>query len=398
MSVLCVIGTLFVFYGNFLKKEFNEHSFSCSYFPKCSGCKRQTDVRNPEVWIEICEFFTKVSSIQPELISKEITGWRSKAKLAVRGSFDHPKIGLFEEGSHNVIDLKRCPLHYPVMDEALDEIRREIKECKIDPYQEKGHLGRLRYLQMLVDRKTLKIQLTLVIKGTFLEENERAFVKQLYNEGRFHSIWINYLPEKTNSIFGNSWDLVEGEEDFFQEINGIFCAFHPSCFSQAHLSLFDDMISFVNSLVEEGKRVLELYAGVGCIGLSLAATAEKVILVESSLHAEKCFKKTLEKLSDRMKEKCYFLTSKVEDMDLNLQAVDVILVDPPRKGLSIECKKQIVQSDATQLIYISCGYESFMRDCKEFLAQNWELETAKGFLLFPGTNHVEIIANFKKLE
>ncbi len=371
----------------------NKFNISCDYFPKCSGCTRQVDVRNPEIWKEICAFFEKIASFRPDLSSKEITQWRSRAKLAVRGTSQNPLIGLFEQGSHNVIDMKKCPLHYPVMDEALGEIRKAIRECKVDPYQEKGHLGRLKYLQMTVDNQTLKIQLALVFNGKLLEENEKAFVKQLYKTGRFHSIWANYHPEKTNSIFNfESWELIEGEKNFFQKIKEISFAFHPSCFSQAHISFFEEMIDYIDSLVESKKSLFELYSGVGCIGLSLAYKAAKVILVESSPHAKSCFEKTVESLSKDIQEKCFFLSSKAEEADL--QEAEIILVDPPRKGLSIECKKNIFSSNATQLVYISCGYESFMRDCTEILEKGWKLENAKGFLLFPGTNHVEIVASF----
>ncbi len=328
-------------------------------------------------------------------MSKEITHWRSKAKLAVRGTFQNLLIGLFEQGSHAVVDLKNCPLHYPIMDGALFEIRKGIKEHKVDPYVEKGHLGRLKYLQMFTDLKTLKIQLTLVFNGKTLQENERAFVKQLYTSGIFHSIWANYHPEKTNSIFSSSWQLLEGEEDFFQEIRGICFAFHPSCFAQAHIPLFEEMISYIDSLVAENKSILELYAGVGCIGVSLAYKAKKVTLIESSPYAKDCFEKTIKRLSLEIQQKCSFLSGKVEEIDL--EDTDVILVDPPRKGLSKECKEKIFKSEATQLIYISCGYESFMRDCSEILEKGWELKDAKGFLLFPGTNHVEIVASFQKL-
>jgi 23S rRNA (uracil-5-)-methyltransferase RumA len=378
-----------------LKNTFDHSSFSCEYFPKCSGCTRQIDVRNPEVWKEICSFFEKVAFFKPQLVSKEIIHWRSRAKLAVRGTYSYPLIGLFKKGSHDVTDIKSCPLHVPVMDEAIEEIRKRIKECKLDPYQEKGHLGRLKYLQMTVDPKTLKIQLVLVFNGNRLEENEKAFVKLLYKTGKFHSIWVNLHPEKTNSIFNlEAWELIEGKNDFFRTIKEISFAFHPSCFSQAHISLFEEMIDYVDSLVESKKSIFELYAGVGCIGLCLAHKAKKLTLVESSPYAKSSFEKTMQSVSKDIQEKCFFLNSKVEEVDL--QDAEIILVDPPRKGLSKECKEKIFKTDTKQLIYISCGYESFIRDCSEILEKGWKLASAKGFVLFPGTNHVEIIASFQR--
>lgn len=369
--------------------------FTCPLFSTCSGCKIIQDVRSPEIWREMLDFFKGIYPFDLELVSDEITHWRSRAKLAVRGSFQNPKIGLFEEGSHKVVDMGSCPMHYPNMDKALEEIRKEITKCQVKPYEEIGHKGRLRYFQMVIQKTTGKIQLSLVFNSKELEKNEIEFVKQLYKTGFFHSIWINYLPEKTNTILGNQWELLEGEEDFFQKIGAHSFAFHPSCFAQAHLTVFEKMIAYVGSLIENDKSLLELYAGVGCIGLSLAHKSRELTLVESSPLAKSCFEKSLNLQSIEIQKKCTFLSKKVEEIDDAL--AEVILVDPPRKGLSKECKEKIFRSDAKQLIYISCGPESFMRDCKEILEKGWEIQSAKGFLLFPGTNHVEMIASFQKL-
>jgi tRNA/tmRNA/rRNA uracil-C5-methylase (TrmA/RlmC/RlmD family) len=363
-------------------------SFSCSIFPKCSGCSFQEHVTSPKVWEQIVDC-CGVS----QLIYGDLTSWRSRAKLAVRGSVDRPCIGLFEEDSHDVVNLQHCPLHYPVMNEALETIRMQMKVCKIEPYREKEHKGRLRYLQMVSDRK--KIQLSLVWNGDALEEKEKFFVKQLYNAGMFHSIWSNYHPKKSNTIFGDFWNLEEGEEDFFQNIHGKSFIFHPSNFAQAHLSLFEKMLDYIDGLVSDGKFVIDLYSGVGCIGLFLAEKSKKVMLVESSFYAKKSFEKTLERFSESVKKKCLFITNPVEDVDIS--DGDVILVDPPRKGLSKKCKEKIFTSQAKQLIYVSCGPDSFIRDYREILREGWILEEYKGFLLFPGTDHVEIVASFLRI-
>ena len=369
------------------------NSFSCHLFPTCSGCKSQKEVRNPPVLEEIQKFFQGLQC-EIKLISGEITGWRSKAKLAVRESEKEPLIGLFQEESHQVVDLEECPLHYVEMNHALKMIRNQIKTFGIRAYHEKKHEGRLRYIQIVFSPKTLTLQLSLVFNAIALEEEEKQFVKRLYKEGLFYSIWVNFCPDKTNSIFGKKWELLEGEEDFFQEIRGISFCFHPSCFSQAHLPLFEKMISYVDDLIPKNKTILELYAGVGCIGLSLAHTAKKVVLVESSPFAKNSFEKSCSK---ELRDKCTFISGMVEDLSLPWQEAEVIIVDPPRKGLSKQCKNKIFQSNATQLVYVSCGYDSFMRDCKEILEKGWTLEAAQGFLLFPGTNHVELIAGFKKV-
>lgn len=369
---------------------------SCDFFPKCPGCKKQKDVCNPPIWKIIQDFFISKGFLTPQkLISGEIISWRSKVKLAVRGTVDCPKIGLFEEKSHRIVDITSCPLHYPVMDEAGLLIRQEMKNHRVIPYQEESSTGRLRYLQMVVNRSDLRIQLTLVVNGNHLLENEIAFLGEIQKNPIFHSIWVNFLPGSTNTVIGKDWQLVFGEEDFWQEIRGISFCFHPSCFSQAHVFVFEQMIFFIETLLNEGVCILELYAGVGCIGLLLARKAANVVLVESSPKARACFEKTLSKLEKRLFDKCTFISASVEEGNFSWSA-DVILVDPPRKGLSRKCKEKIFFSSAKQVIYISCGPESFMRDCEEFLAEGWILHQTQSFLLFPGSDHVEIIASFKK--
>ncbi len=381
---------------NKLRTGFPTMDITCSLFPRCSGCKLQKNVRMPPVWKQLMDFFS-IKNITPKLISKEITEYRSKVKLAVRGSFSSPQIGLFMEGTHKVLDMPFCPLHYPVMDEAFALIRKKITQYEIVPYEEEGSTGCLRYIQMMVNIKMNKIQLTLVFNSDNLEENEVEFITDIYNSGYYHSIWVNFLPGSTNTILGDKWKLLHGEEDFWQEILGIRFYFHPSCFSQAHLSIFEEMLKYLDSLVIEGSSVLELYAGVGCIGLYLAQKSSKMVLVESSLEAEECFKKTTSKLSEEISKKCTFFSSSVEDMVFPTEKIDVLIVDPPRKGLSKKCKEKIELLKPTKLLYVSCGPISFMRDCEELLKSGWILNQARGFLLFPGTDHAEIIASFERV-
>ena len=381
---------------NRLRTEFPTKDITCSLFPRCSGCKLQKNVRLPPVWKEITDFFEQ-KNIIAELVSREITEYRSKAKLAVRGSTTFPQIGLFMEGTHKVMDMPFCPLHYPIMDKATALIKEKMVQYEIVPYEESGSKGCLRYIQMMVNRKTNKLQLSLVVNGENLSEKEFKFIQDIYESGSFwHSIWVNFLPGSTNTILGNNWKLLHGEEEFWQELLGIDFYFHPSCFSQAHLSVFEEMLKYIDFLVPKASSVLELYAGVGCIGLYLAQKASKVVLVESSIKAQECFEKTASKLSEEISRKCTFFSSSVEDMIFPIEKIDILIVDPPRKGLSKKCKEKINLLQPTQLIYVSCGPISFIRDSKELLEKGWILNKARGFLLFPGTDHAEIIASFTR--
>lgn len=139
------------------------NSFSCSIFPRCSGCSLQKNVCSPPVLEELSHFFLKLG-VPLELVSEKITAWRSKAKLAVRGTKQDPSIGLFAKGTHEVIPMNSCPLHYPIMNEALALIYEEMTRFGIDPYEENGS-GRLRYLQLFLEERTNRVQLSLVFNA-----------------------------------------------------------------------------------------------------------------------------------------------------------------------------------------------------------------------------------------
>jgi tRNA/tmRNA/rRNA uracil-C5-methylase (TrmA/RlmC/RlmD family) len=111
-------------------KEFS----TCSF---CKSCRLAEDDSQPPCYQDICSF---LESAIP-LISQNKTGWRLKARLAVRGTVNDPKIGLFREGTHEVIDMAYCPAHHPSINEATLLLRESMQRLQILPYDEKRGLG-----------------------------------------------------------------------------------------------------------------------------------------------------------------------------------------------------------------------------------------------------------------
>lgn len=373
-------------------------TLKCEYFPLCSGCQIQGVVSSPPIWSEIQNFFNRCApNVNISLKTKEITHWRCRSKLAVRGSADLPQIGLFKKGSHEVVSIPTCPLHHPAINAAYDKVRTVMIAQKIEPYLEEKETGILRYLQFVVDRKTRLIQLTIVVNRSGRDPLLDSFVKQLYRIGGFHSIWINFQPAQTNRIFGNEWVLMEGEPYLWERVGGVDCAFHPACFGQAHLSMYEEVLKRIREWTQPQKRIIELYAGIGTIGLNLAATAEKVTVVEINPYAAECFHLSRLRLAIDLQTKISMHIAPSEVALPMIAEHEIIIVDPPRKGLDDKVIKNICHSDrASQLIYLSCGPQSFQSDCEKLIANGWKIEHAEGYLFFPGCDHVEILCSFKK--
>lgn len=370
----------------------------CGYFPLCSGCEIQDEVVHPPIIQVVTNYFKSIDpSLEIPLHYKEIIGWRSRSKLAVRGSYQHPEIGLFKKGSHEVVPIPDCPLHHLAINKAYTVVRQLMIEMKIPAYDEEKGTGLIRYLQFVVERKSRRVQLTITINRQGKDPLIERFIKQLYKESMFLGIWVNYQSESINRIFGPSWELVAGEPYLWESLCGINFALHPACFAQAHLSLFEDILKKIQECILPNKTVVEIYAGIGMIGLSVAHKVKKLICSEINPYAEECFHLTRLQLKPELQKKVSFLCASADKCLHLIDEAEVIIVDPPRKGVDPHLLHHILHSSTcTQLIYLSCGFLSFQKDCDQLLKAGWKIEKAEAYLLFPGTNHVETLCIFKR--
>ncbi|MBX7067021.1 MAG: hypothetical protein K1X28_07305 [Parachlamydiales bacterium] len=342
---------------------------ACPHFSLCSGCELP-EPYNPPVWQEALAFFRE-NGVEPEFVSDGFSQTRMKAKLAIRNG---PALGLFKKGTHEVLSIPKCLVHHPSINKAAAILQEEISRQKVEPYDEARRCGVLRYAQFFVEAKTGRVQLALVATKEI-----EAFCKVLAKHDIWHSIWQNIHTQPTNAIFGSTWKCLHGEPFLWQPIGSHSFPFHPAAFSQAHFPLFEKMIQKIDSWIEPNQRIIELYAGVGAIGLSLKASS--LALVENNPFAHLSFQQMQRNVP-------YFC---IDAKEAELSGYDVTIVDPPRKGLDPEIIPKIVSPN---LIYVSCQFSSFQRDAKKLLELGWKLKKGAGFLLFPGTNHVEIVAQF----
>jgi len=374
----------------------------CSHFSLCSGCSINEFVDTPPVLKDVERFFGS-KGIQVHLHSGNATGWRYRAKLAIRGTATQPVIGLFEEGSHQVIDIPFCKVHHPAINQAVEYLRHFIKAEQIEPYSEQTCSGELRYVQVIVERSSGKVQLSLVwnakdAKDPQIKKRMRSLAQLgdlKENPGFWHSFWLNFNVRRDNVIFGEKWLLIEGEEYLWEKFGNTDICFHPASFAQANLDLFELMLKKIKQHVFEHDSIVEFYAGVGVIGLSLIDKCRKIVCCEVVPEAKRCFENSRSKLLPALADKIAFQLGSVEKMLHLLAEGQTVIVDPPRKGIHKSLLKALQQETSiNKIIYISCGWPAFQRDCDALLFGGWKLKLAEAYLFFPGSNHIEILCMF----
>lgn len=381
-------------------KDFSTLINNCPHFNACSGCTLK-DIYDLSTWKEVVSFIKDANSeLTPILYANDFKSSRSKAKLAVQKKEEEILIGLYKEFTHEVIDIPNCLLHHPSINIAITEIKKALKKFNLSIYDQKNKKGLVRYLQLFVQKNSGKVQVSFVLNTNEIKAlgDLKDFFNYLLSQSKniFHSIWINLNEKDSNAIFSDRWQLLFGEEYFWQKIKKVELPFHPMSFSQSNLELYERLIEKIEEEISflelKRKNILELYAGNGSIGLNLAHRSNKMVLVESNPFSMIFFDKIALK---KEFENIIFLNKEVRELENEIDESDIIIADPPRKGLDPEIIKKLLVKDAGYFIYISCNFKTFKRDT-EILKPHWKIRKAHGFLFFPGTEHIEIMAVFEK--
>lgn len=366
----------------------------CVHFPLCSGCSINDNVDKPPIYDPASQFFRSLG-VSFIINAGSPIKWRYRAKLAVRGTSQEPKIGLYREGSHEVVAIPQCLVHHPAINRGVDRLREFIRHEKIEPYEENLCRGELRYVQLTVEQDTGKIQLVLVWNG-------RQVVDSIFNlwnhfPDLWHSIWVNFNVRHDNVILGTEWRLLYGEKYLWESFDGVDVCYHPASFLQANLVMYESMLKKLGKYVSSSDQVLEHYAGVGAIGLYIASKCRRVHCIEFTPEAIDCFNKSREKLSSETKDKITFEIASAADQYKIPEWVDTIVLDPPRKGVHPMLMRAIQQAThIKKLMYVSCGWSSFQRDCKYLISHQWKIQHAEAYVFFPGTDHIETLCVFTR--
>jgi 23S rRNA (uracil1939-C5)-methyltransferase len=253
----------------------------CIHFGTCSGCTAESDLTQTPIMVEAREFFRRLMPPDKQfMIYKGKTHrWRTMAKLAVAstGSGD-VDIGLYQAGSHDVLAIPKCRVHHPSINEAVEVLHREMLDLGVAGYNENLGIGHLRYVQMMVERHSNRVQLTLVWNAyTYrgASPTVQLLVKKLKLYPLFHSIWINFRTGSGNVIFNrkpSAWHLAHGppfvREHIAMPSNELNLSFPigPNMFRQGNLEQFEAMLHAIEPFVPPKATVCELYAGAGVIG------------------------------------------------------------------------------------------------------------------------------------
>jgi len=213
---------------------------------------------------------------------------------------------------------------------------------------------------------------------------------------RLHSLFWNGQPERSNAVLGELWQRIAGPEAL-TELSGETRLFYPpGAFGQSHLELADRIAASVSELIPDRAHVVEYYAGVGALGLPLAGRLARLELNELGSASLAGLELGIAELPDEVRTRVHVHPGSAGDAAERLCGAEIVIVDPPRKGLDAPLLAQLLKTPVPRLLYVSCGLPALLREAEQLLdSGSYRLAALKAFALFPYTEHVETLAVFE---
>ncbi len=378
----------------------------CPHHRSCGGCSFQHidyeyEKMLKKAFVEDCFRKEGLSDIQvlPVLSTGKTSGYRNKGQFPLAASTDGKVVsGFFAPKTHKVCPIDKCDIQDPSFSTITSFLCDYFTENGILPYNEERHSGLVRHIFLRRAVKTEEIMLCLVLREDAFP-GENAFINAVTNEfPQIKSISFNIQGEKSNVILGKKHRNIFGSE----KITDILCdkklMISPLSFYQVNHDAAELLYktAFDMASLSEFDLVVDLYCGIGSISLS-SSSKSPIVGVEIIEEAVRDAKVNA-KLNNI--ENAEFYQGDAADAFRIIGEKDsknpLIIVDPPRKGLAAELIEDISRNDIKNILYISCGPDTFARDLSRFRENGYKIGPVQPVDLFPRTSHVECAVMISK--
>jgi 23S rRNA (uracil1939-C5)-methyltransferase len=335
----------------------------CPYFWDCGGCQLQFASYDKQVAMKtgvLMDCLNRIGKtdieLQPSLTGNDFK-YRHRAQFKVS---KEGQIGFYREGTREVVPIKNCPLMVDQINEVLEKLQGTdlvgIKEVHV----------------------TSGDCLVALLKGVEYDDS----LSERFIEMGFEGV-----------AFDNGTYRGKGHVSF--DVMGLMYTVSPWSFFQSNWTLNAEVMKIIKESLDavEKKRVLDLYAGAGNFSLPLAREGAEVIAIEENPHAIKDGQRNV---SYNKVRKYKFVKGRAEGAKFKGE-FDIVLLDPPRPGLTKEAMKRVMELAPERIAYVSCNPSTFARDLGK-LSKLYNIDSVRMIDLFPNTYHIESLAFLTKGE
>ena len=332
-----------------IDKSNNRCEVSCPYYNKCGGCNFLHTLYSNEMDIKISWLERLFGCKVNHLINKDINNYRNKVTLHVLEG----KLGYFNSKTHDLCEIDGCLLLNP---------RINLKIRDFNNYDLNG------INEIMI--RCINDKIMINISGNNIDRD-------------------NFNIE-CDSLYIND-EFVYGDEYLIDEINNLKFSVYPKSFYQVNREGMTNIYNKAKEYAGSGNNLIDLYCGIGTIGLWLKDNFKNIIGIEineSSIKNANINKEL---------NNCKNITFKLGDASIinkYINGIDTIVVDPPRAGLSKSVINTLNSSKSEKIVYISCNPKTLKRDIDKLT--NYSLKDISACNMFPRTKHIECVCLLEK--
>ena len=366
----------------------------CPMQKVCGACQIQfIDYKEQ---LKIKQQIVKDYSVGETVPSPEIKGYRHKIQYPVSETKNSKRIiaGYYKPKSHEIVNIKYCPIQPEICDEIIDYIRENASKYNISGYREKSHSGILKHIVIRSSAETGNNLLVLVINDNKISKQIKQFGEDIYNRfDKISGVCVNFNNKKTNLILSDKTQILCGEDYIEEKLCGITFKIGANTFFQVNPKSAENIFQYVKQYLKENfesPTILDAYAGIAAFGIVMSNISQKVVSVEENQESINLAKEVLE--LNKIHNVALYAMDTAKYLETTEQKFDVTILDPPRKGCTQESLDGVLKVTKSKIIYVSCNPQTLARDLEYLISKGGKVNFIQPFDMFCHTYHVESVA------
>ena len=321
--------------------------------------------------------------------------YRNKAQVPVKMVRGQLQTGFYKRGSHTLVPIKDFYIQDPQIDKAIVVVRDLLRKYHVTPYDEQTGKGVIRTVMVRRGYYSHEVMVVLVTNTKRLPMAKQIVDGIVAGVPELKSIVQNINEKKTNRLLGNRDRTLWGDDEIHDQLLGIDFAISPLSFYQVNPQQTERLYQTAidNAVLDGNQTVIDAYCGIGTVSLAVAKHAKQVYGVEIVPAAIEDAKHNAKRNGI---QNAKFVVGKAEEQFAKWQAAglkpDVVIVDPPRKGLAESLIEATGKMASRKVIYVSCNPATLVRDIQRFGEQGYHVvKPIQPVDQFPQTTHVESV-------
>ena len=384
----------------------------CTAAGRCGGCslrhiRYEAELRAKEA--AVADAFRRIggldAAVEPILPSPEVDRYRNKVQYPVGLDRDgRPCIGFYASRSHRIVPCGDCKLQPAVLNEIGRALCEMFAAYGIQPYDEAAGTGLVRHIFLRRGAHSGQIMVCLVCTRPRLPHADEIAAGLRARFDAVATVLVNVNREKTNVILGSENHILYGPGFIEDSLCGVPVRLGPFSFYQVNTPGAEQLYRAAAAYAAPGPGdvLLDLYCGMGTIGLSMAERCRALVGVEIVPEAIESARAAAARMGGDIAAKSRFFCADAGRAAQRLAAEglapDIVIVDPPRKGCDAATLDAIAQMTPRRLVYVSCNPATAARDAALLAQKGYRVEKVQPADMFPRTHHVECVCLLTRMK